>query len=924
MHKISTSDRPKGKSNYSYASHYSHSAQSMTKFEEAYVRLSQATRAFGFFATIGVVVTLAAATPVKGAEIQVSPDGPITSMAAARDAVRAARAAGDHSPARVLFRDGQYFLTEPVVFGPEDSDATYEAAPEAHPTFLGGRKITGFTESNGVWTAHVDPAFRFEALWVNGARAVRARTPNVDAQGLPDHLIRAMRVPPAPLPGVKSKGDAEHTLLQCPPEDLASLKGLTAEELRDVNVCDFHAWDFYRHRIAGFDPGSGILQFIAGDGYAFYKPEPFQTLYLENYRAALDAAGEWFLARDGVLSYIPQAYEKLETAEIWAPEAEKWLVIHGDTAKQRPVEKLTFRGLSFAFQSYHLPDEGEFLGQADNTLGAAIESTSARDLLFERCEFAHTMTYALAAQRACSAITVRDCWFHDLGAGAVKIGDPEAHDKGPDQTDHVTVENCVIHGGGRYFPSAVGVLIFRASDCAVRHCDIADLYYSGISVGWTWGYGATPAARNIVEGCHIHHLGWGLMSDMGAVYTLGAQPGTVIRNCHFHDIGCASYGGWGMYNDEGSTGILWENNLVHDTQDAGYHIHYGRDNIVRNNIFAFCEEEHVRRSRPETFTAFTFERNIVLLGNGMLFAPEIKSWTDGRFTLANNIYWRPGELQKDFAGNSWEKWQALGRDAGSLVADPLFVDPAHGDWTLPPESPALKVGFKPFDWRAAGVTGDATFRKQAAETFPPMRYGHRPPPPPLNLHEDFETTPVGGKPAGAQQGVKKPETLVVVEGGASQGKRCLQLTDGPEITPFFDPHFYYTPHHNRGESRVAFDVRAEPAFHLVHEWRDDAVPYHTGPALEFIGGEVRVRGFKLADFPPGKWMHVEITAKLGEACDQFWNCVLTVQGEAPQKFTGLHFVDAEMSHMDWLGFSSPGKETAKCWLDEIDIRGHGD
>ena len=108
-----------------------------------------------------------------------------------------------------------------------------------------------------------------------------------------------------------------------------------------------------------------------------------------------------------------------------------------------------------------------------------------------------------------------------------------------------------------------------------------------------------------------------------------------------------------MYNDEGSTGIVWENNLVHDTQSAGYHQHYGRGNIVRNNIIAFGAEEHVRYCRPEDFFAFAFERNIVLLGEGRLFMHVDKNWDNGRVFLNDNVYWKPGGEIAEFAGNTW-------------------------------------------------------------------------------------------------------------------------------------------------------------------------------------------------------------------------------------------------------------------------------
>ncbi len=844
-------------------------------------------------------------------------DGAQATFAGARDAVRRAREAGDASDARVVFAAGTYAISEAVVFEPRDSRVSYEAEPGAKVVITGGRKIEGAMK-DGKWVAKVDPAWRFEGLWVNGGRATRARTPN-------EGFIQAMGQPQKPPHDAQPTGDAGKTLLNIEPQQAKELAGLSPGEKRDVNVLVYFSWDVQRHRLADADY-DGTLQFTGPLQRAFFSLAPFHNMRLENFRAALDAPGEWFLDRAGTLSYIPRKGETVR--DVQAPVAPQWIALRGDMAKNELVGGITFRGLRFEHQAWITPEGGSMFGQAESKLGAAIEADGAKGITFEDCEFAHTMTNAAWFRRGCSDITLRKCNIHDLGAGGVKIGEPTVSKDGPDHTHHVLVENCIIQSGGRFFPAGIGALIFHASDCTLRHCDIGDFFYSAVSIGWTWGYKPTPCARNTVEFCHLHHLGWAELSDMGAVYTLGPQPGTVIRGCHMHDIGCASYGGWGMYNDEGSTGIVWENNLVHDTQDGGYHQHYGRGNIIRNNILAFQKEVQVRRSKPEEFLAFTFENNIVLWREGRLFGHVDKNWFDGRVAVNRNVYWKMGAAF-DLAGKTWDEWRFLGHDAESVIADPMFVAPEKGDFTLRPESPALKMGFNPFDWRTAGVTGDDAWRKMAAREFPPMKYGIKPKAPAMKLTEGFESTPVGGKPMQAQGLYKKdPKMVLVVGEGSSHGARCLQLADGPDIQPAFEPHFYYLPSHEAGISRVAFDVKLEPDYHLVHEWRENTPQngkaYQTGPMLEFRKGTLVSQGKKIADIPPNTWAHLDLRAKVGESRDNTFDLTLALPGAKPQRFEKLPFVSKLCTKLDWVGFSSPGKDAAKAWLDDLVIENTAD
>ncbi len=378
----------------------------------------------------------------------------------------------------------------------------------------------------------------------------------------------------------------------------------------------------------------------------------------------------------------------------------------------------------------------------------------------------------------------------------------------------------------------MGVWIGRTSYNRVSHNEICDLYYTGISVGWSWGYAPTSAHHNVIEFNHIHDIGRGVLGDMGGIYCLGDSPGTVLRNNLVHDVYDHGTGSLAIYTDEGSTGILIENNIGYGTTYANFHQHYGKENIVRNNIWALGKDYQLSRARQEEHISFTFERNIVYFDNGKLLKG---GWTNDKFVMDRNLYWDTSHPDGDikFGEATLAQWQARGHDRHSLIADPKFVDAAEHDFRLQPDSPAFQLGFVPIDTGQIGLYGDPDWVR-APRQIKRQVYVPKPPaePQPTPVWDDFEEALLGLPPDGPTVSLESVGSILVTDEMSAQGQHSLQFTDAPGQKYSFNPHLWYSPNLVTGTACGSFDVRIEPGAIGHFEWRDYSDgSYRIGPSV---------------------------------------------------------------------------------------------
>lgn len=646
---------------------------------------------------------------------------PFASLENAQQAIRKLRQEGKLiKPVIVSMRGGTYTISKPYVFDEEDggtqnSPITYQAYQNEEVVISGGKKITGWKPyKKGIWMTHLPEVTRgewsFRQLYVNGSLRQRARTPN---QG----FLRVKGFPDGKPPEVHYHTDCQR--FEYAKGDLKP----DWTNLNDVEIIVYHFWTDSHLPIQSIDPKTRIVTFQHKAGKVFTDDftKDGARYIVDNVWEGLDAPGEWYLnKKTGILYYYPHPREDMTTLEIIAPFAPELLHIEGNAAALKPVSYLNFKGLTFQYTNFELPAGNSNDKQGSSDVPAAITLKGVKNCTFQECTVRNTGTFAIDILDGSQYNQVKHCHLNHLGGGGVRLTGGTEKDHPLMRTAYNVIADNTLQHYGEVFPSAVGVLLMNTSDNLISHNEIHHGWYTGISIGWAWGYRRSVSTHNVIEYNHIHHIGQtGLLSDMGGIYTLGVSPGTIIRSNIIHDINANHYGGWGIYHDEGSTHLLVENNIVYNTKFAPFNIHFSKEVMVRNNIFALGKLEQLSRTRVEPHKSVYFENNIIYWQEGDLLS---KKWQDqpykfyssalreplevtSTFDMDYNIFYNPnaGIQQVKFNGQSWDEWRERGKDIHSVYADPLFENAAAFDFRLKPNSPALTLGFQPIDATKVGV-----------------------------------------------------------------------------------------------------------------------------------------------------------------------------------------------------------------------------
>lgn len=628
-------------------------------------------------------------------------DGPKKTLEGAREAIRKFKAAnpGNWKGATVLIGPGNFYVTQTLTLGPEDSGtAQYPVVWKAQTpgkTFIdGGRVLTIWTSASRLFTPYLKKDVQRKVLQCNLKQMKILDTGKLSRRGLfipttqtvPELYWDSQRMQLARWPNndwLRIEDDHDGAADSFRVADRTPATWRYDSDIWAYGYFRFNWADYYQ-KVASIDPATVTVKL---DSAPTYGIAPKQRYYFVNVLEELDQPGEYYIDRKKqMLFFYPPVRSVGRRASLALLDAP--LVNCSDS------EYVRFEGLTFQNVRRRLAEIHRGTGNA-----------------FQGCVFRNAGTDGIYISGGTNNGMI-GCDFTGLGEVAIRLAGGDRKSLTPGN-NYAT--NCRVWKTANWVRSCYGAMLFGAGNI-LRNNRFELLPFCAVRI---------DGNNHLIEYNQFNRV-CQEAGDSGAI-GIGQDmtfQGNVIRynlfqNIHGTQLNVSDGPNeiFGVMLDDFTSNTTVESNIFQSV-DIPVQVGGGRDNKIRNNVFSDVHFGVYMQSRtPDAFESLGMAAKLAYVNHTVppysTAYPELARLLSDepakpkRNVLMNNVLVGSQDLYRAFR----ELVVTSSNDANSSMVsasnyvgmNPGFVDLGSMNVNLLPGSAAGEAGFQPFDSSRIGL-----------------------------------------------------------------------------------------------------------------------------------------------------------------------------------------------------------------------------